>query len=171
MMINKCIIIIFILIPSLGLGQNTTLNNTSELQESKTEYISNIIGTALDYNPTSLKLHNFIIDWMGKPYKFGGETKKGIDCSALVRELYNKVFEINLPRTSKQQFKHVTPINKNELKIGDLIFFKIKNNQISHVGVYLGNDKFFQVSNTGVNISSLNDYYWRKYYYKSGRIN
>ncbi len=171
MMINKCIVILLILLPSLGLAQKPPQTNQSKEQQTKIEYLNQMIGIALDYTPASLRLHDFIFDWIGKPYRFGGESKKGIDCSALVRELYNKVFEISLPRSSKQQFKYVELVNKNELQTGDLVFFKIKTNQISHVGVYLGEDKFFQVSNSGVNISSLQHPYWKKYYYKGGRIN
>jgi lipoprotein Spr len=171
MMINKCIIILFILLPSLGLAQNSTQTNQSKEQQTKIEYFNQIVGVALDYTPSSLRLHDFIFDWIGKPYRFGGESKKGIDCSALVRELYSKVFEISLPRSSKQQFKYAELINKNELQIGDLVFFKIKTKQISHVGVYLGEDKFFQASNSGVTISSLQHPYWKKYYYKGGRVN
>jgi lipoprotein Spr len=172
MMIYKCIIVIlFILLPSLGLAQNPTQTNQSKEQQNKIEYLNQIVGIALDYTPVSLKLHDFIFDWIGKPYRFGGNSKKGIDCSSLVRELYSKVFKISLPRNSIQQFKYVKPINKNELQTGDLVFFKIKTKQISHVGVYLGEDKFFQVSNDGVNISSLQHPYWKKYYYKGGRVN
>ena len=171
-MIYKCIIVIlFILLPSLGLAQNLTQTNQSKEQQNKIEYLNQIVGIALDYTPVSLKLHDFIFDWIGKPYRFGGNSKKGIDCSSLVRELYSKVFKISLPRNSIQQFKYVKPINKNELQTGDLVFFKIKTKQISHVGVYLGEDKFFQVSNDGVNISSLQHPYWKKYYYKGGRVN
>ena len=171
MMIYKCIVILLILLPSLGLAQKPPQTNQSKEQQTKIEYLNQMIGIALDYTPASLRLHDFIFDRICKPYRFGGESKKGIDCSALVRELYSKVFEISLPRSSKQQFKHVELVNKNELQTGDLIFFKIKTKQISHVGVYLGEDKFFQVSNSGVNISSLQHPYWKKYYYKGGRIN
>ena len=170
MMIYKCIVILLILFPSLGLAQTqNTIINYQE-QQFQVEYVNQIVGISLDYNPMSLKLHNFVFDWIGKPYRFGGESKKGIDCSALVRELYNKVFEKSLPRSSIQQFKYVKPISKNELQTGDLVFFKIKTKQISHVGVYLGEEKFFQVSSDGVNVSSLQHPYWKKYYYKGGRV-
>jgi lipoprotein Spr len=75
-----------------------------------------------------------------------------------------------LPRNSRQQFKYVKPISKTQLKTGDLVFFKIKTKNISHVGVYLSNNKFIQSSKSGVNIASLEDTYYKKYYYKSGRL-
>jgi lipoprotein Spr len=65
----------------------------------------------------------------------------------------------------------VNPLNKEELKEGDLVFFKINSRAISHVGVYLGDNKFAHASSSrGVMISNLNEPYWRRYYYKGGRL-
>jgi lipoprotein Spr len=65
----------------------------------------------------------------------------------------------------------VNPINKTELKEGDLVFFKIGSKSISHVGVYIGDNKFAHASSSkGVMISNLNDSYWQRYFYKGGRI-
>ena len=172
-MIKKCITVILIsLIPSLGLGQDQKATKLlSDEQEYKVDYLNEVIGIALEYTPISLKLYEFVFDWIGKPYRFGGESKKGIDCSALTKELYNKVFEIYIPRNSLQQYKYVQSINKNDLQTGDLVFFKIKSKTITHVGIYLGDNKFIQSSKAGVNIASLEQEYWSKYYYKGGRVN
>ena len=172
-MIKKCIIVLLIsLIPSLGLGQDqkaTKLLSTE--QQYKIDYLNQVIGIALEHTPVSLKLYEFVFDWIGKPYRFGGQSKKGIDCSALTKELYSRVFEVNIPRNSLQQYRYVKPVNKNELQTGDLIFFKIKSRSVTHVGIYLGDNKFIQSSKVGVNIASLEQEYWSKYYYKGGRIN
>jgi len=65
----------------------------------------------------------------------------------------------------------VNPISKDELKEGDLIFFKIKSHYISHMGVYIGDNKFAHASSSrGVMISNLDESYWKRYYYKSGRL-
>jgi lipoprotein Spr len=172
-MIKKCIIVLLIsLIPSLGLGQDQKATKLlSDEQQYKVDYLNEVIGIALEYTPITLKLYEFVFDWIGKPYRFGGESKKGIDCSALTKELYNKVFEIYIPRNSLQQYRYVQSINKNELQTGDLVFFKIKSKTITHVGIYLGDNKFIQSSKVGVNIASLEQEYWSKYYYKGGRIN
>lgn len=172
-MIKKCITVILIsLIPSLGLGQDQKATKLlSDEQEYKVDYLNEVIGIALEYTPISLKLYEFVFDWIGKPYRFGGESKKGIDCSALTKELYNKVFEIYIPRNSLQQYRYVQSINKNDLQTGDLVFFKIKSKSITHVGIYLGDNKFIQSSKAGVNIASLEQEYWSKYYYKGGRVN
>ena len=171
-MIKKCLVVtLIVLLPSLGLAQNTQTNPSVENQsEFKIEFLNQAIGTALSYTPMSLKLYDFIYDWIGKPYRFGGESKRGIDCSAFARELYSRVMGQYLPRNSRQQFKYVQTINKEELQTGDLVFFKIKTRDISHVGVYLSDNKFIQSSKSGVNIASLENSYWKRYYYKAGRL-
>jgi lipoprotein Spr len=172
MMIRICIVTtLIVLLPSLGLAQNKSATpQPEEVNEFKIEFLNQIAGIALSVNPMSLKLHDFIFDWIGKPYRFGGESKRGIDCSAFARELYSRVMGHYLPRNSRQQFKYVQTINKEELQTGDLVFFKIKTRDISHVGVYLSDNKFIQSSKSGVNIASLENSYWKKYYYKSGRL-
>jgi lipoprotein Spr len=171
-MIKKCLVVtLIVLLPSLGLAQNTQTTPSVENQsEFKIEFLNQAIGTALSYTPMSLKLYDFIYDWIGKPYRFGGESKRGIDCSAFARELYSRVMGQYLPRNSRQQFKYVKSINKEELQTGDLVFFKIKTRDISHVGVYLSDNKFIQSSKSGVNVSSLEHPYWKRYYYKAGRL-
>ena len=172
MMIRICIVTtLIVLLPSLGLAQNkSATQQPEELNEFKIEFLNQIAGIALSVNPMSLKLHDFIFDWIGKPYRFGGESKRGIDCSAFARELYSRVMGQYLPRNSRQQFKYVQTIQKEELQTGDLVFFKIKTRDISHVGVYLSDNKFIQSSKSGVNIASLENSYWKRYYYKSGRL-
>jgi lipoprotein Spr len=184
MMIKKCIVLLLtVLSPSLGLAQNTgetsplqnpaqskPVKETNQEQYLKLDYFRQVAGVALEYSPMSLKLFDFINDWIGKPYRWGGVSKKGIDCSAFVRELYGKVMDQYLPRNSRQQYGYVNPIKKEDLRVGDLVFFKIKTRDISHVGVYLGDNKFVQSSKQGVNVSSLDHPYWKKYYYKAGRL-
>ena len=171
-MIKKCLVVtLIVLLPSLGLAQNTQTTPSVENQnEFKIEFLNQAIGTALAFNPMSLKLYDFVFDWIGKPYRFGGESKRGIDCSAFARELYARVMGQYLPRNSRQQFKYVKPISKEELQTGDLVFFKIKTRDISHVGVYLSDNKFIQSSKSGVNVASLDHPYWKRYYYKAGRL-
>jgi lipoprotein Spr len=172
MMIKKCLVVtLIVLSPSLGLAQNTQTTPSVENQnEFKVEFLNQVMGTALAFNPMSLKLYDFVFDWIGKPYRFGGESKRGIDCSAFARELYARVMGQYLPRNSRQQFKYVKPISKEELQTGDLVFFKIKTRDISHVGVYLSDNKFIQSSKSGVNVASLEHPYWKRYYYKAGRL-
>src|SRR5690606_2971673 len=89
----------------------------------------------------NLSLLNFIEDWFGTRYKYGGETKRGIDCSALTGGLLMAVYGFAVPRTARQQYEVSEKIKKEELKEGDLVFFNTTGG-VSHVGLYLGNDYF-----------------------------
>jgi lipoprotein Spr len=100
----------------------------------------------------------------------GGSTKEGIDCSAFVNTLMLSVYAINLPRTSKEQYEAAVKINDDELSEGDLVFFNTKGG-ISHVGIYLANNKFVHASTSGgVMISDLNEAYWKARYKGAGRV-
>ena len=123
-------------------------------------------------NVRNKNLNSFIAQWYGVPYLYGGTTKLGIDCSAFVQRLYEKVYQTELVRTANQQFSSSLYISDwSKLNEGDLVFFKIRSSAISHVGVYLGNGKFVHASTTkGVMISDLSDKYWTKYYVGGGKI-
>jgi murein DD-endopeptidase / murein LD-carboxypeptidase len=141
-----------------------------EEQESLAkDYLSQIMGVAMSAT-SNLKLFNFVYDWIGTPYRLGGGTKKGIDCSGFTKQLYSQVFNLDIKRNSRDIFSMVSPVKKDELKEGDLVFFKIRSRSISHVGIYLGNDRFAHASTKGVAVSSLDDAYWSRYYYKGGRV-
>lgn len=133
------------------------------------EYLSQIMGVALS-TTSNVKLFQFVYDWIGTPYRFGGSSRNGIDCSAFTKELYSKVFNLTIRRNSRDIFSMVSPVKKDELKEGDLVFFKIHSRSISHVGIYLGNNRFAHASSKGVAISSLNDDYYTRYFYRGGRL-
>jgi len=133
------------------------------------DYLSQIMGVALS-TTSNVKLFQFVYDWIGTPYRFGGSSKKGIDCSAFTKELYSKVFNLDIQRNSRDIFSMVSPVKKDELKEGDLVFFKIHSRSISHVGIYLGNNKFAHASSKGVAISNLDDDYYSRYFYRGGRL-
>lgn len=133
------------------------------------DYMSQIMGVAL--NATSnVKLFQFVYDWIGTPYHFGGSSKKGIDCSGFTKELYEKVFNLDIKRNSRDIFSMVTPVAKDDLKQGDLVFFKIHSRSISHVGIYLGDGRFAHASSRGVAINNIGDSYYSRYFYRGGRM-
>ncbi|RYY36052.1 MAG: glycoside hydrolase [Sphingobacteriaceae bacterium] len=132
-------------------------------------YLSQIMGVALSAT-SNLKLFEFVHDWIGTPYRFGGSSRRGIDCSAFTKEIYSKVFNLTIKRSSRDIFSMVNPVRRDELKEGDLVFFKIRSRSISHVGVYLGEGKFAHASSRGVAISNLADKYYNRYFYKGGRL-
>jgi lipoprotein Spr len=133
------------------------------------DYFSQIMGVALS-TTSNVKLFQFVYDWIGTPYRFGGTSRNGIDCSAFTKELYSKVFNLTIQRNSRDIFSMVSPIKKDDLKEGDLVFFKIHSRNISHVGIYLGNSKFAHASSEGVKISSLDDDYYSHYFFRGGRL-
>ncbi len=115
------------------------------------------------------QLYINIFKWMYTPYRYGGKTEKGIDCS-------NYVFKLNSEcqsdySTSNQLAQITTYIDPEELQEGDLVFFNVNGGGISHVGIYLQNGKFTHSSSSkGVVISSLDEPYWAKRFCRAGRI-
>lgn len=121
---------------------------------------------------STTSLYRFIKEWWGVPYAWGGTTKKGIDCSAFVKTMYKKLHGKDLPRTSGEQYYFTTRIKKEELRTGDLIFFK-SYGRITHVGYYLFDSLFVHSSSkgNGVTISNLYDTSYKKTWYSQGRVN
>lgn len=120
---------------------------------------------------SNVMLYRFIDDWYGVKYRMGGTTKNGVDCSSFVQQLYQYVFGYDLLRTACLQFQSVKHINKEDLREGDLVFFRVGTSRISHVGVYLRNNFFVHsASSKGVSIASLTSAYWSKYFAGGGRV-
>jgi len=143
---------------------------TADPENLSKEYFSQIMDVAISAT-TNTKLYQFVYEWIGTPYRLGGNSKKGIDCSQFAFEVYEKVFNTTLGYNSRNIYTQVDPVKKDELKAGDLVFFKIRSRNITHVGIYLGDDKFAHASSSrGVMISSLNEAYWRRYYFDGGRM-
>jgi len=121
-------------------------------------------------NISNIPLYSFVDEWMGVPYKYGGKTKEGVDCSdftvILYKTIYNKLLEV----PSSKIYSQCNPIDIKEIREGDLVFFKIEGNKISHVGVYLQNNKFIHASTKkGVIINDLNEEYYKKHFYKAAK--
>ncbi len=149
---------------------NQPVDKAPDEQESLAkDYLSQIMGVALSAT-SNMKLFHFVYDWIGTPYRFGGSSKKGIDCSAFTKQLYSDVFNLDIKRNSRDIFSMVSPVGRDDLKEGDLVFFKIHSRSISHIGIYLGNNRFAHASLKGVAISSLDDAYYSRYFYKGGRV-
>jgi lipoprotein Spr len=116
------------------------------------------------------KMFEFIDDWYGTPYRLGGTTKKGVDCSAFTQFLFTSVYGLSIPRTAREQYNLTSRISRTQLKEGDLIFFNTRGG-VSHVGVYLQNNKFVHASTSGgVMISDVFDEYWARKFVGVGRL-
>ena len=109
------------------------------------------------------RLYAFIADWEGTPYKYGGSSKAGTDCSGFVGALYQTVYQKQLPRTTSELAVKATAVKRSNLREGDLVFFNINGKKKSHVGVYLMNQRFVHASSSkGVIISALENPYYQK---------
>ncbi len=108
--------------------------------------------------------------FLGVPYKLGGSTLRGIDCSAFVKKIY-EIFNIQLPRTTREQFWIGKKVDKDQLEEGDLVFFRRGKNG-AHVGIYIGDNQFVHASyhRREVKIDSLNTPYYTKRFLKGVRI-
>lgn len=159
--------------------EDTDVNVVEPLSEIQIKY-AKILGV----EPTEVenkKLYEFIDKWTGTAYLIGGETKDGIDCSSFTQRLYTKVFDKYIERTAEKQFKsrfNDEFKDKTYLAEGDLIFFNSFKDPsvISHVGVYLQNNKFVHstssIAKTGLNgvqISDLTDPKWEKRFVAGGK--
>jgi lipoprotein Spr len=116
-------------------------------------------------------LYNYIEDWWGTPYRMGGTSHTGIDCSSFVQGLLFTVYGASLPRVAKEQKSSCEAIDNENMQEGDLVFFNTRGG-VSHVGIYLHNNKFVHASTSGgVMISDLREDYWSRRYLGAGRYN
>jgi cell wall-associated NlpC family hydrolase len=108
--------------------------------------------------------------FIGAPYRFGGSSLKGIDCSSFVQKIY-RIFDITLPRNAREQSKVGIRISREDLAEGDLVFFHTKRS-LGHVGIYIGNNEFVHASSKsrGVRIDSLDTPYYQKRFQRAVRV-
>lgn len=112
-------------------------------------------------------------DMLGVRYRYGGDTPQhGFDCSGLVYYSYRRA-GWRVPRIVREQYRHTRPIPWYALRPGDLVFFRIgRGHFVSHVGIYIGNQRFIHAPTTGqrVRIGHLNNRYWRRHFVRGGRF-
>ncbi len=108
--------------------------------------------------------------WLGSPYRYGGDTRAGVDCSGLVSQVYLAVHNLKLPRSSAQMQQYATPIEVNDLRPGDLLFFTY-GSQVNHVGIYAGNNVMIHASSSkGVIESNITEPYYQRTFHSAGRV-
>lgn len=108
---------------------------------------------------------------VGAPYRWGGTTPAGFDCSGLVYYAYRQL-GITPPRTTWDQYQSSRPVNRAALVAGDLLFFRLDGRRVSHVGIYLGQNRFVHAPATGKNVTydNLNAPFWRQRFLRAGRL-
>lgn len=108
--------------------------------------------------------------WEGTRYRYGGEDRNGVDCSGFVKQVFDQVFQIPLPRTAISQSRVGFGIRRDGLLPGDMVFFRTRKTS-HHVGIYLGAGEFIHASSSqGVTLSRLDSGYWRGRYWAARRV-
>lgn len=135
------------------------------LTGTENDYTFDVPG--YDYTTIKEKMLMEIIKYLGTPYKYGGNTKEGMDCSAFTQIIFKNVFNLSLERSARLQYTQGSVIEKgDELKVGDLVFFNTRKRvKPGHVGIYIGDNLFAHASTKkGVTITALDyDYYSRTF--------
>lgn len=134
-------------------------------------FVFSSFTTTID--PITKKVIGFVKKWWNVPYVYGGNSKRGIDCSSFTQRFYSEVFNTTIPRTASSQYKTATKVNKEEIQVGDLVFFSSKISPSGwHVGVYIGDDQFIHAANRkdDIKISYLSDSNYKKSFKGAGRI-
>ncbi len=117
------------------------------------------------------QLADFALRQRGIPYRYGGATRDGFDCSGLVFFAHRQL-GVSVPRTSRDQARQADEIKKRKLEPGDLVFFKIGSRHVNHVGVYVGDSHFVHAPGKGkaVTVNSLDDEYYERRFHSAGRF-
>ena len=131
------------------------------------------INPTVDRNSLSKTddLSEFINDWLHTPYKYGGMSRQGVDCSGFTKLVMSHIYNIPVPRTAQEQYNDGHKLSDSRRVQGDLVFFRnVRGRGVDHVGVYLGEGKFAHATESeGVVISDLNEDYYRKRYFGAFR--
>ena len=163
-------ILLFMFTACHSLRKTSESNVSVKQKEADYKNFSEKLGFKVDNN-CNIKLIKESVSWLGVPYKFGGSSRTGIDCSGLVCNIYIAVYGKKVPRTAGELFEQSTKIKEDKLQEGDLVFFNYDGKKASHVGIFLKETYFVHASTKkGVMIGDLNDPYNKKYFLKGGRI-
>lgn len=108
--------------------------------------------------------------WEGTPYRLGGITQSGVDCSAFVQNVMRAAFNVQMPRTTREQINFGSSVNPRRMKTGDIVFFQTGRNTL-HVGIMLNDGNFMHAgTSTGVTIAHLSESYWRQRFLRARRV-
>ncbi|MFC0228913.1 NlpC/P60 family protein [Serratia aquatilis] len=170
-MLNIFTPFIFVLTPLSVFSATASSSYQQDFYNSS--FVSEKSSKKSGYNDTQRlkKILDHYDEWVGVRYKFGGNSRQGIDCSAYMQRVFKDEFSFRLPRTSHEQIKLGSRVAKEDLTTGDLVFFKTSA-QERHVGVYVGDGKFLHASTkVGITVSKLDNQYWKTKYDQARRIN
>ncbi len=152
-------------ITKTNIQTNDTLQTPLEELNAKEEKLSKE-DNLKEMNKAIMAFYN---EWKNVKYVYGGNSKKGIDCSAFTQRIYKEKLDIKIPRTTWTQVKIGKKVKRSELKLGDLIFFKTGVRD-RHVGIYMGNGDFMHASIKGIKFTKVNKPFYKKHYWTARRI-
>lgn len=116
------------------------------------------------------KLISHAMGYIGTRYKTAGMSPSGFDCSGFTSYVFKNALGITLPHSSKSQSTLGTAVAKADLREGDIVYFNTNGKGVSHVGIYIGNNKFIHASSKGIAVTSLSEAYYVKRYMGARRI-
>lgn len=166
---NKCLknryLALFLVIIFVNLIQGCTSTGYSKKNKINEKPI-----TDSNLQARKTKLLAIYQIWQDTPYRLGGNSITGVDCSAFVRHAYQEISSYKLPRTTQYQVLLGKSVNQQQMVVGDLVFFKT-NAKTRHVGIYIDDEQFLHASTSkGVTISKLTNNYWQRHYWKTRRL-
>jgi len=141
--------------------------------KDETKVLSSKFGVQLSQKKDNIALYSECASWIGTPYKTGGTSRSGVDCSGFVQSVYKKVYNKKLSRESIEMLRvDCNKIMKSRLREGDLVFFHTgKKRKPNHVGIYLKDGKFVHASSSrGVMVSDLSETYFLDTWHTAGRV-
>jgi murein DD-endopeptidase / murein LD-carboxypeptidase len=164
-------VLFFAFMVNVSLAAEKDSATTHHIDTTQVRQFFNKYGFEIS-NENHFPLYQQIYTLKDIPYKYSGRNESsGLDCSGFTICVYDKVFNHKLSGGSRDIFSKTENIPDRKLQEGDLVFFRIKKNTISHVGIYLGNGKFAHSTvHGGIMINDLSEAYYKKYYYKATRV-
>ena len=167
--IHRNLLAAVVLLASLQAGPVSAQSST-ESEPLPKSFASTVSSAVVDKTET---LINNAMQLIGVRYRWGGNTpQSGLDCSGFVRYVFNDTFGFLLPRKSAQMSKVGLEIGKEELRPGDLVFFNTMRHAFSHVGIYVGDNKFIHAPSRGksIRVDDMTKVYWEKRYNGARRV-
>lgn len=167
--IHRNLLAAVVLLASLQVGPVFAQSST-ESEPLPKSFASTVSSAVVDKTET---LINNAMQLIGVRYRWGGNTpQSGLDCSGFVRYVFNDTFGFLLPRKSAQMSKVGLEIGKEELRPGDLVFFNTMRHAFSHVGIYVGDNKFIHAPSRGksIRVDDMTKVYWDKRYNGARRL-
>ncbi|MEN9930608.1 MAG: hypothetical protein RL604_855 [Pseudomonadota bacterium] len=167
--IHRKLLAAVVLLGSLQMGP-AFAQSLTESEPLPKSFASTVSSAVVDKTET---LINNAMQLIGVRYRWGGNTpQSGLDCSGFVRYVFNDTFGFLLPRKSAQMSKVGLEIGKEELRPGDLVFFNTMRHAFSHVGIYVGDNKFIHAPSKGkaIRVDDMTKVYWEKRYNGARRV-